>query len=155
MTTESNRVPPLPTLLPEELTATTPAQRWLVERLWARSGVGILGGTPKSFKTWLGLEIATAVATGTPCLGRFEVRDPGPTLVYLAEDALDTVRDRLDALVRARGRSLFDLDMRVITVPALRLDRDDDMRRLAATVRDNRPRLLVLDPLVRLHAADE
>lgn len=153
MSTE--RVPPLPTEAPAQLNATAPEQRWLVERLWAKSGVGIIGGTPKSFKTWLGLEIATAVATNSPCLGRFAVRDPGPSLVYLAEDALDTVRERLNALAWARHRSLSDLDMRVITAPTLRLDQDDDMRRLAATVRDLRPRLLLLDPLVRLHAADE
>ena len=58
-------------------------------------------------------------------------------------------------LVQARNRTLSELDVRVITAATLRLDRDDDMRRLAATVRDIRPRLLLLDPLVRLHAADE
>jgi RecA-family ATPase len=103
----------------------------------------------------LGLQIATAAATATPCLGRFDVRAPGPVLIYLAEDGLGTVRERLDALARARRRTLGHLDMRVITAPTLRLDRDDDMRRLAATVRDAQPRLLVLDPLVRLHGADE
>ncbi len=152
---DKGRVPPLPTEAPAALTATPPAQRWLVDHLWARSGVGILGGAPKSFKTWLGLELATAVATGTPCLGRFAVRAPGTALIYLAEDGLGTVRERLDALARARGRALGDLDMRVITAPTLRLDRQDDMRRLAVTVRVVRPRLLVLDPLVRLHGADE
>lgn len=155
MTEDNTRVPPLPTRAPMDLDDTPPVQRWLVERLWAKSGVGILGGTPKSFKTWLGLELATAVATNTPALGRFAVRDRGPVLVYLAEDALDTVRDRLDALSLARDRALIDLDMHVITSPSLRLDRDDDIRRLAATVRDIRPRLLLLDPLVRLHNADE
>lgn len=152
---DRGRVQPLPTETPAALAATPPTHRWLVDRLWARSGVGILGGTPKSFKTWLGLEIATAVATATPCLGRFDVRAPGPVLIYLAEDGLGTVRERLDALARARHRALGDLDMRVITAPTLRLDRADDMRRLAATVRDVQPRLLVLDPLVRLHGADE
>ncbi|MEE9608195.1 MAG: AAA family ATPase, partial [Myxococcota bacterium] len=31
---------------------------WLVEGLWAKSGVGIIGGVPKSCKTFLGLDIA-------------------------------------------------------------------------------------------------
>jgi RecA-family ATPase len=60
---------------------------WLVEQLWSRSGVGIVGGAPKCCKSWLGLELAVAVASATPCLGRFNVQAPGPVLVYLAEDS--------------------------------------------------------------------
>jgi hypothetical protein len=43
----------------------------------------------------------------------------------------------------------------VITAPVLRLDRDRDRTRLLETARRLRPRLLVLDPLVRLHGIDE
>ena len=43
---------------------------------------------PKCSKTWLGLDIALSVATGTACLGKYAVPQPGPVLVYLAEDAL-------------------------------------------------------------------
>ena len=43
----------------------------------------------------------------------------------------------------------------VITTPVLRLDQDRDRTRLWETVRRLRPRLLVLDPLVRLHGIDE
>lgn len=145
--------PPLPTLWPDELSAPNPENRWLVESLWLRSGVGVIGGAPKSYKTWLGLEIATAVATDTPCLGRFPVRASGTALVCLAEHELPAVRERLAALAKARHRTLFGLSVRVIGAPSLRLDLDDGMRRLAATVRDNRPRLLLLDPLSALHPA--
>jgi hypothetical protein len=40
-------------------------EEWLVTDLWAASGVGIIGGEPKSCKTWLGLDIALSVASGT------------------------------------------------------------------------------------------
>ena len=43
----------------------------------------------------------------------------------------------------------------MITTPVLRLDQDRDRIRLWETVRQLRPRLLVLDPLVRLHGIDE
>ena len=145
--------PPLPTLWPNELSAASPENRWLVEPLWLRSAVGVIVGPPKSYKTWLGLEIATAVSTDTPCLGRFPVRAPGGALVCLAEHELLAVRERLAALANARHRTLFDLGVRVIGAPSLRLDLDDGMRRLAATVRDIRPRLLLLDPLSALHPA--
>ena len=60
---------------------------WLVEGLWAASGAGLLGAEPKCCKTWLGLDMAISVATGTPCLRRFAVPEPGPTLYFAAEDS--------------------------------------------------------------------
>ena len=128
---------------------------WLVRQLWTRHAVGIVGGVPKSCKSWLGLDLAVSVASGTPCLGRFAVVDPGTTLVYLAEDALPLVRGRIDGLCLHRGLSLASLDLLVITAPSLRLDLAADQARLRATVARRKPRLLVLDPLVRLHRLDE
>ena len=43
----------------------------------------------------------------------------------------------------------------MITAPTLRLDRDPHRRRLLETAKRLRPRLLLLDPLVRLHGIDE
>jgi hypothetical protein len=117
--------------------------------------VGIIGGAPKCCKSWLGLDMATSVASATPCFGHFPVEDPGTALVYLAEDALPMVRSRIEALCDHRGLSLDALDLQVITTPTLRLDRQRDQQRLAATLEHIRPRLLLFDPLVRLHRLDE
>jgi len=126
-------------------------QRWLIESLWVDQGVGIIGGTPKSCKTWLALELAAAVASGTPVLGRFPVPQRSRVLVYAAEDSLPDVRSRLAALTECRGLSLQDLDLGLIDSPILRLDTPKDRGRLRATLDQQRPRLLILDPLVRLH----
>ena len=53
------------------------------------------------------------------------------------------------------GLALADLDIQVITAPILRLDLDADRRNLADTVARLLPRLLILDPFVRLHRIDE
>jgi hypothetical protein len=132
-----------------------PGSRWLVEGLWGGRSVGVIGGAPKSAKTWLGLDLALSVATGTACLGQYAVPEPGPVLVYLAEDALPVVRQRVAGMARHRGIDLAGIEMHVITAPVLRLDRDPDRTRLWETTRRLRPRLLVLDPLVRLHGIDE
>jgi RecA-family ATPase len=131
------------------------AQRWLVEQLWGDSSVGVIGGAPKCSKTWLGLDLALSVATGTACLGKFAVPHPGAVLVYLAEDALPIVRERVAGMARQRGLALAAVDIHVITAPTLRLDREPHRSRLFETARRLRPRLLLLDPLVRLHALDE
>jgi hypothetical protein len=73
----------------------------------------------------------------------------------MAEDALASVRDRLDAIARSRGLRLHHLDVHVITADGMRLDREADRLRLSATTELIAPRLLVLDPLVRLHQVDE
>jgi len=129
--------------------------RWLIHELWAAGGVGVVGGHPKSGKTWLGLEMATSVATATPCLGRFHVPAPGPALVYLAEDALHSIKERLASLCAHRGIGLEALPVHVITSSSLKLDRSDDIQRLDNTIAALAPRLLLLDPLVRLHGCDE
>jgi hypothetical protein len=145
----------LPVVRVAELASDEIAERWLVEQLWCANSVGVIGGAPKCAKTWLGLDMALSVATGTPCLGKYTVPEPGPVLVYLAEDALPAVRERIDGMARHRGLDLDRVEIHVITAPVLRLDQDRDRTRLWETVRRLRPRLLVLDPLVRLHGIDE
>jgi AAA domain len=145
----------LPVVHVAELPSDEIAERWLVEELWCANSVGVIGGAPKCAKTWLGLDIALSVATGTPCLGKYNVPERGPVLVYLAEDALRSVRERVDGMARHRGLDLSEVAIQVITVPVLRLDQEWDRTRLWETARRLRPRLLVLDPLVRLHGIDE
>jgi RecA-family ATPase len=145
----------LPVVRVAELGSDEIAERWLVEQLWCARSVGVIGGAPKCAKTWLGLDMALSVATGTPCLGKYTVPEPGPVLIYLAEDALQAVRSRIDGMARHRGLDLDEVEVHVITVPVLRLDQDRDRTRLCETVRRLGPRLLVLDPLVRLHGIDE
>jgi len=109
-------------------------QRWLVDGLWTDEAVGIIGGEPKCCKSF---------------------RRPGRVLLYPAEDALHVVRRRLEGICAAAAISLAALDVQVITAPSLRLDLAADCARLDETVARLKPRLLVLDPFVRLHRIDE
>src|ERR1700732_203707 len=130
-------------------------QPWLVDGLWSEQAVGIIGGEPKCGKSFLALDLAVAVAAGIPCLRRFAVSRPGRVLLYPAEDALHIVRRRLEGICAAAAISLAELDVQVITAPSLRLDLEVDRARLDETVARLKPRLLVLDPFVRLHRIDE
>lgn len=145
----------LPVSLAADLVPCPEERRWLIEELWADRAVGILGGEPKLGKSWLALLIAVCVASGAACLRRFAVPRPGPVLLYAAEDALHIVRQRLDAISAAVGVDLVGLPLHVITAPSVRLDLEQDRERLRETVAAIAPRLLVLDPFVRLHRRDE
>jgi len=129
--------------------------RWLVESLWAASGVGILGGLPKCLKTWLATELSLAVASGRPALGRFQVPAAGPVLVYAAEDDLPSMRTRFQAVADARQVPLRDAPVYLVDVALLHLDDKAQLRALHRTVEKVRPRLLVLDPFVRIARVDE
>ncbi|MCP4872205.1 MAG: AAA family ATPase [Proteobacteria bacterium] len=138
-----------------ELDAADAQPRWLVDSLWSHQAVGFVAGQPKLGKTFLALDLALSVATGTPCLDTFAVAEPGNVLVYLAEDPPAMVRQRLASLCRHRDLDLDTVAVHVITAASLRLDLEDDRRRLEEVVQRLKPRLLVLDPLVRLHRRNE
>ncbi|HKM82157.1 MAG TPA: AAA family ATPase [Candidatus Acidoferrum sp.] len=132
-----------------------PLSQWLVQGLWSDQAVGILGGEPKCCKSFLALDLAVSVASGAPCLRRFAVQCTGPVLLFPAEDSLAVVRRRLEGICSAAGVDFQSLQVEVITAPTLRLDASADRERLTNTVQARRPRLLILDPLIRLHRVDE
>ena len=119
-----------------------PLTQWLVEGLWSDQAVGILGGEPKCCKSFLALDLAVSVASGTPCLRRFAVQRTGPVLLFPAEDSLAVVRRRLEGICSAAG-------------VGFQLDAPKDRERLSNTVQARQPLLLILDPLIRLHRVDE
>lgn len=145
----------LPVRLAAQLEAWPATRRFLLDELWGEQAVGIVGGEPKCCKSFLALDLAVAVASGRPALRRFTVAEPGPVLLYAAEDALHVVRERLVGICAAAGVELDALALHVITAPSLRLDHEPDRNALRETVARLRPRLLVLDPFVRLHRVNE
>jgi len=145
----------LPAVPAHELEIQTDDARWLVRPVWGLGAVGMIAGSAKSYKTWTGLELAFSVATGVPFLGKFPVEQPGRTLVYLAEDALPLARARIESLCDHRKVNIRALNLYVITAPVLRLDLAEYQEKLRQTVAHLKPRLLLLDPLVRLHRLDE
>lgn len=145
----------LPTLPAHRLAQRPHERRWLIDELWADEAVGILGGEPKLGKSFLALDMAVAIAGGVPCLRRFAPAQTGRVLLYAAEDALHVVRSRLAGIATAAGRDLAELDIHVITAPSVRLDVERDRDALVDTIVELSPKLLVLDPFVRLHRIDE
>lgn len=148
-------VDPLPVVRASALEVPATRTAWLIDQLWADRAVGVIGGGPKLGKSWLALDMAVSIASGTPCLGAFRAYASGPVLLYAAEDSASALRNRLEALALLRNVDFARLDVRVISAESLRLDRADDQNRLDATVALHRPVMLILDPLVRVHAIDE
>jgi RecA-family ATPase len=145
----------LPVCKAKDLMVRSIQQAWLIESLWGDAAVGIIGGAPKCCKSWLGLDMAVSVASKTPCLGRFQVPEQGKVLIFLAEDAAHNVRARIESICTHRSLDIDELDLYVITADTMRLDLEADQQMLTKTLDSLRPKLLILDPLVRLHRLDE
>jgi hypothetical protein len=146
---------PLPVQRASQLSTAGPQTQWLIEGLWSDQAVGILGGEPKCYKSFLALDVAVSVASGTACLRQFPVRRTGKVLLFPAEDSLAIVRQRLEGIAAMAQVDFPSLPVEVITAPSLRLDTATDRQRLADTIQKLQPILLVLDPLIRLHRIDE
>lgn len=128
---------------------------WLIDDLWGRHDVGIIGGEPKVCKSWLALELAICVASGQPCLGRFPVKEPGVCLAYFAEDSMQNIGRRFRDICYAKKIVPEKQPLFFIDSPLLKLDDEEHREKLEASIVKKSPALLVLDPLVRLHSADE
>lgn len=107
----------LPAVYARDLETQLQGHRWLIHQLWSRNAVGLLAGPPKVAKTFCALDFAVSVASGTPALGRFPVEASGPALVYLAEDAREHVRDRLEGLCRHRHLDINRLTWSLSPLP--------------------------------------
>jgi len=68
--------------LASQLTRQEAEHRWLIKELWGSDAVGTVGGEPKSYKSYLVLQMAVSVASGTPLPGSVPCSSqwPGPAL---------------------------------------------------------------------------
>ncbi len=132
------------------------APRFLVEHLWALEGVGFLAGGAKSLKTWTMLELALSVATGVPAFGRFEPTAQGPVLIVQEESPTPDFARRLRWLAAGHGLDPDALqELHVASQRGLRLDEPASLARLEAELERTGAIFCCLDPLVRMHSADE
>jgi hypothetical protein len=77
------------------------AHKWLVEGLLPAGVLGFVAGPPKKGKTWLGIAVALALATGRPLLGYATA--PVDVLYVALEGSRTGLRARIGALARGLG----------------------------------------------------
>lgn len=68
--------------------------KFLVDNVITEGACGFIGGEPKQYKSWVGLDLAFSVATGTDFLGHFRVPEPGPVFYIQEEDPAPTLKTR-------------------------------------------------------------
>ncbi|HUG47984.1 MAG TPA: AAA family ATPase [Candidatus Limnocylindria bacterium] len=151
----------VPTVLPKLRSVTAasllaepePAFDWLAEGIIPATGVVVLAGDPKSFKTLKALQLAVVVGgAARDFLGR-TVRH-GPVVFVEEEGSRHKLRERIRLM--SDGLGLSDTpEIHFALHEGVRLDQGSSVALLGGLVAEVSPRLVVLDPLVMLHSGDE
>ena len=111
-------------------------------------GMLLFGGKSKRGKSWLMLDLAISVATGTPVWGHFAVSEPQPVLYISLEDGRGRIKQRVDEIrpgVRARGYLQFLFNFPI-------LDRGG-LEKLRGYMENGRYRLIIIDVLAKIEPA--
>lgn len=83
---------------------------WLIESVLTEGACGFIAGEPKTWKSWLGYDMAMSVATGADFLGYFRVANPGPVLYIQEEDPLPVLKTRGAKIWQGKSVDKLELD---------------------------------------------
>lgn len=97
------------TWLADVVATRIPRPRWLVKDIWTKGGLGFISGAPKSYKSWMALDLAISITTGTPFLNQpgYSVDRPKPVLYLQEEDDIRLVMERLSLITEGKAPDRF------------------------------------------------
>lgn len=133
---------------------------WLVDDWLPDKSITFLVSPPESYKTWLLLDLAVSVAAGVPFLGKYQVNNPGPTLIIQQEDSHAGLTDRLALIIEQKLNALPKLGEGEWVVPAmpdipvyvhpdrqLRFDNPKVLEEMEKQIAALKPKVIMIDPL--------
>lgn len=133
---------------------------WLVQDWLPDKSITFLVSPPESYKTWLLLDLAVSVSSGTPFLGNYQVNNVGPTLIIQQEDSHTGLTDRLALIVEQKlgmnanvdgdewqVPSMPDLPIYVHPSRKLRFDDKKVLEELEKQIEIIKPKVIMIDPL--------
>jgi hypothetical protein len=126
---------------------------YVIPGLIERGTKTILLGEPKTFKTWIALQMMHSLAMGTPLMGMPEwtPEEGGKSLLVEEEGSRQRLVQRVKSIFGdGRSESANFLHRQLV-----RLDDEESLEKLLKDVYEKTPDLLILDPYVNLHSQDE
>ena len=126
--------------------------KWIIPGLVAAGTCGIMAAEPKAGKTWLTFGMGISLATGRSILGEFTPKATGKTLLYSPEGGWQSRTQRLWGLCWGEqiDPRLVISEMPFVDARLDLVNGIDDVR-LAETIDEINPSLVVIDPLVAAH----
>ncbi len=133
---------------------------WMIEGIWQRTSHGMIAGEPKTYKSIIATDMAVAVASGQPFMGKFAVHHQGPVLMIQEENAPWLVQDRIGKIVNHRNLLEGKVTEKPLTVefPAILpiyflnnmgfdLTRQEDREFIEQAAKEKQPVLIIFDSL--------
>ena len=134
---------------------------WLIKDFWMDHSHGIVAGEPKTFKSYLAMDMAVSIASGRDFLDKYPVKK-GKVLIVQEENDDHTLKKRLVGIkqnkgliktsVTLTGKDVFTVDwgkkipLYFINRQNFQLDRIDMLTELCEVIKKLKPTLLILDP---------
>ena len=143
---------------------------WAVDQWLPDQTVAMLVSPPGTYKTWVLIDLAVSIATGTPFLGSAQVNRTGPVMVYQQEDFHGQMAQRIGTIMASRFDMGWDGDTSKndfgITLPPsppvyfhdnreLRFDNKEVMDIFEARVAEILPVAVIVDPLYTAAPMDD
>ena len=133
---------------------------WLVDDWLPDKSITFLISPPESYKTWLLLDLAVSVSANVPFLGRYQVNNPGPTMIIQQEDSHSGLTDRLALIAEQKLNVLPTLDDNQWVIPVmpnipiyihpdrqLRFNNKAVLEEMEQQIAQIRPKVIMIDPL--------
>lgn len=121
---------------------------YLIDGLVADNSINIIAGLQESRKSWILLDLAMSLASGTQWLNQYECKTKKVLLID-QERPKSEMQRRLTALRNARGLNASDFEGRLIlrSKTTFRVNLDRSFEHLSAEIERLRPDVLLVDSL--------
>jgi len=125
-----------------------PEAKWLANELIPAGALTVVSASPGSYKTWLLLRTAIAVAEGSPLFGHFEVQQ-GRVLIIDEETGESQLKDRLIKLGAKEELPISFLSRKSFMAS------EENISELLLDARAYEVKLIIIDTLINIHTGEE
>lgn len=131
------------------------AVEWLVPGIFAKKSIGLLAGLQETCKTWMAIDLALSVVSGTPWMGKFHTVK-GRVLYIEQERFKGETQRRFKALLAGRGQKLSDTEgLNVLTGTHFKLNDQKSVNDLVDVLNSYHPDLVIVDSFSTFHSVNE
>jgi RecA-family ATPase len=141
-------------------------EEWIIKDWFPTSTCALVTSAPGTYKTWILLDLAIAVATGNKFLGLYDVLKTGPVVVVQQEDPFPMLVRRSSQIMNVGDveevEDYFEIPMPpdipnlyFHTEKSLQFDDKEVMASFSRMIDRVRPALVIIDPLYSAAKADD
>lgn len=144
-------------IAPSKMLAEKPTVSWLVTpKIISANSLSFIVGLPKACKSWVLMDLALALATGTEWIGKFACKKS--RVIYLDQErAKESTIERFNRLIGGRGINAEDLDDNLLIRPQSRtkIDLPQSYEAFDRLLTKFKPDIVLVDSLKKFHSKNE